>query len=583
MAARIGSAGVTRRVSTVSRVGLSWLALLLLGVLPTVGRAQPGAAEWSLLDPTVDDPPAARVLAGDLDAHFREPLPARVVLPPAESPRWVRVVLPPNPTPEPRALAIDRLPMRVLDAYLPDGKGGFTPSRRSFFSPDPARFSPGAFVFRLPGAVDAGGVAYLRIEQPGRLYLGMDILDEEALSRSESRFAAGITAGVTTLAVMLLVNLVFMLALRERLYGYYVAFLAAQMAWVLFATGIAFMLPLLAPTGAYPGGLSGVLITLSNALMLQFARHFIELPCRHPRLDIAIQALMIAFLSLSLAFLLPIDFATRWVGHVASAVFLLLPLVLLPVMLRAWYGGSREAGLFLFAWLPLGALGAQRTLIGLGALEPGAFSLYLPLLAVAFEAVALSLALAWRVLQLRIQRDRAQYQADYDALTGGLSRRAGEQRLQSLLLSCHAESRSLSVVIVDLAHLKAINDSYSHHAGDACLRALGERVRGVLAARGELIRWGGDEFLLVLPDCGPQAAGEIAGGIAEAIREPAVRFGDVELVLAVRLGVTSAALSDADVGTLIERAQRALGDRRNTGPPRIGVAPPKWPAGAVEA
>lgn len=583
MATTRGSAATSCCAPWSPRKAALCLILWLFGGLPAGASAAAQDPGWWLLDPGIDDPPAARVLAGDLDAHFRESLGRRVVLPPSPNPRWLRIVLPPNVERSPRVLAIGRLPMRLLEAYLPDGQGGFTHAQRSFFAPDPARFSPSAFAFRLPEAADAGGVAYLRIVHGGRLYLGMDVLPDEQFSRSEQHFAAGITAGVTTLAVMLLVNLVFMLVLRERLYGYYVAFLAAQMLWVLFATGLAFLLPLLDSTGAYPGSLSGVLITLSNALMLQFARHYVELPRRHPRLDWAIQALMIAFLSLSFAFLMPIEFATRWVGHVASGVFLLLPLVLLPVMLRAWWSGSREAGLFLFAWLPLGALGGYRTLIGFGVFEPGAFTLYLPLLTVAFEAVALSLALAWRVLNLRIQRDRAQYQADYDLLTGSLSRRAGEQRLQSLLTSSLAESRPLSVLFVDLDQLKAINDSYSHYAGDACLRMLGERVRSELAGRGELIRWGGDEFLVVLPDCGPQAAGEFAERIRAAIRAAAVRIDDVELVLATSLGVASAALSDHDIHTLIQRADRALYSAKRAGRNRIAVAEPVRSASPVEA
>jgi diguanylate cyclase (GGDEF)-like protein len=569
------------RASALSRslAGIVTALVLLLAASAAVASGP----EWWLLDPGIEDPAADRVLSGALDPYFGQLLPRRTVLQPSPDPRWLRLALPPNPDQGSRVLAISRLPMRVLDVHLPDGQGGYSHASRSFFAPDPLRFSPSAFVFELPASLDEGGIAYLRIVQGGRLYLGMEVLAADQLARSERQFATGITAGITTLAVMLLVNLVFMLALRERLYGYYVAFLAAQMLWVLFATGIAFLLPILDQAGNYPGSLSGVLITLSNALMLQFARHYVELPQRHPRLDWAIQGLLVAFISLSLAFLLPIEFATRWVGLVASAVFLMLPLLLLPIMLRAWAGGSREAGLFLFAWLPLGALGAHRTLVGFGLFEPGAFTLYLPLLAVAFEAVALSLALAWRVLQLRIQRDRAQYQADYDVLTGGLSRRAGEQRLRAELASSIAASRPLSVLFVDLDHLKEINDIYSHYAGDACLRELGTRVRTELAGRGELIRWGGDEFLVMLPDCGPQAASLLAERICRAVREPPVKAGDVELVLATSLGVASAALTDADFHTLVQRADRALYNAKRDGRNRVAVAEPRWAVGAVEA
>jgi len=552
------------------------IALLAIAVVvfPLLATAAPPALQLRLMDPDVGEVSAASVLSGSLERHFSRPLPASTALEPASGPRWLQLQIAPNEQAGSRVLAVARLPMRRLELFLPTTDGRWQALQRSFFEPDAGQFTPGAYVFELPSALDRGGRAYMRIDHGGRLYLSARIEPVAAFFRGEQRFQFAITAALTTLAVMLLVNLVFAVALRERLYAYYVAFLGVQMLWVLFATGVGFALPGSALLATYPGSLSGSLVTLASALMLHFARHFAELPSRHPRLDVLMRLLMFAFLGLALAFTLPVDFSHRWVGLAASVVFLLLPVVVLGVMLRAWWGGSQPAALFLAAWLPLGAFGAWRTMISFGAVAPDLAALYAPLFAIAYESIVLSLALAWRMLELRIQRDRAQFLADYDALTGGYSRRAGELRLQRLLQLCHARSAALSLVFFDLDHLKEINDVHGHSAGDACLRELGGRVARVLDGRGELIRWGGDEFIAVLPDCGPMAARTIGAELCESVRRTPIRIGDTDIALGISAGVASAQLDDMSVQCLVERADRALYDAKRQGRGRVVIAEP---------
>ncbi len=549
-------------------IGRSWcvsicVALWLASVAPAA------ALELHMLDPRAGEVSAADVLSGRIDRHFSVPLSTRVALEPSRQPRWFRLEIDAAEQTGEQVLTVARLPMRELEVYLPTPAGGYTLESRSFFAPDAEHFSPSTFIFDLPDALPPNAPVYLCVEHGGRLFLGIDVMPAADFYRHERTFVAAITAGFMTIAVMLLVNLVFLLALRERLYAYYVAFLASQMAWVLFASGIAFVLPGVHVLGQYPGSLSGTLLTLANALMLQFARHFADLPTRHPLLDRALRALLFAFLALALGFVLPVEFPHRWVGTAASAVFAMLPVLLLFVMLQAWRAGSRSAGLFLLAWLPLGAFGAYRTLISFGGATPSLLTMYAPLFAVALESVVLSLALAWRMLGLRIQRDRAQYLADYDVLTGGLARRAGEQRLHSLFTACMAHGRAFSIAFFDLDHLKTINDVHGHSAGDACLHEIGARVSAVVGDRGQLVRWGGDEFLLLLPDCSPARAREIVTSLCAAIRAQPLDHRGTELALGISAGVASAAHQDSNAQAMLERADRALYAAKRQGRGRV--------------
>lgn len=91
-------------------------------------------------------------------------------------------------------------------------------------------------------------------------------------------------------------------------------------------------------------------------------------------------------------------------------------------------------------------------------------------------------------------------QASHDGLTGCFSRASGEELMD---IQFHIAARSgapLSVVFADLDNFKAINDSYGHDAGDSALNAAAESLRFNLRAGDVLLRWGGEEFVIILPD-----------------------------------------------------------------------------------
>lgn len=91
-------------------------------------------------------------------------------------------------------------------------------------------------------------------------------------------------------------------------------------------------------------------------------------------------------------------------------------------------------------------------------------------------------------------------QAAHDVLTGAFTRRSGEEAIAQHFRIAARMGTSVAVGFVDLDNFKSINDGFGHEAGDAALRSAAQSLRGLLRRSDLLIRWGGEEFLVVLPN-----------------------------------------------------------------------------------
>ena len=107
-------------------------------------------------------------------------------------------------------------------------------------------------------------------------------------------------------------------------------------------------------------------------------------------------------------------------------------------------------------------------------------------------------------------------QSTRDALTGALTRKTGEEMIEQQFSMATRTGAPLSVAFLDLDHFKAVNDRFGHHAGDAQLAAAAHALRATLRLQDMVVRWGGEEFLLILPATDEQQAIRAVQRIAEA-------------------------------------------------------------------
>ncbi|KPC55438.1 GGDEF domain-containing protein [Amantichitinum ursilacus] len=157
-----------------------------------------------------------------------------------------------------------------------------------------------------------------------------------------------------------------------------------------------------------------------------------------------------------------------------------------------------------------------------------------------------------------------------DGLTGVYNRRFTEARLIDEIGRVERYHHDpFSVVLLDLDHFKQVNDTYGHLGGDEVLRVVADRVRGVLRDTDVFGRYGGEEFLLMLPQTNREGAMVVAERIRFAIGSETVQFNDTEIRVTSSLGVAVYVPGSQNVEEVKQQADEALYASKRSGRNRV--------------
>jgi diguanylate cyclase (GGDEF)-like protein len=272
----------------------------------------------------------------------------------------------------------------------------------------------------------------------------------------------------------------------------------------------------------------------------------------------------------ALCFTTIVSIATFTGGLYAPAIAWLVVVPLIATMLD----GPRTGGFW------LGVVAAELILISLVApaeharaqtLTPDGFRLLTGVSLLGLAGCVFAALLVDHLTISAVDR-RLQYYATHDGLTGLLNHRVLLEVLERETTSPRSAGSTLALIMIDVDYFKSVNDRYGHVAGDEALQETASRITRCLRPEDYVGRYGGEEFLCILPDCPLPTARRLADLTRQSIAGREFVIGERSISMSVSLGVAMCAVGEAGEGLdALRRADRALYTAKRCGRNRTCV------------
>jgi len=538
---------------------VAWMCALFFALAAEAvpAYANVPALQVAALAPLKPAPSAEQVIHGGMDDRFK---PSRTTHTPnaVETQRWYRLSIDRDwhETSSPVLNFTGATYIRITVYAPPD----YRPHELWFAQTEElARFSRHHLALELPHDLRAGQAIYVRIAADNfTRQIRADITDMATYQAQDLTHVRLTTLFSSVQFTMVLAALCLWLVLRDRVLLYFIGYTGCQLMNQLLTSGEMYELPggaLLVPLGTHAPWL---FIALSAPLLLSFILEFCELreitpgPARvlgHMRWPYLVIATLLCF-----------PFAER-MHLLASAYnlwFIVTSLWALSAVILAASRHGRQARFFLVAWLPQVLLTLVRLSQILLALDLPRWLEYSLPFATAFCSVVVTIGLADISLRARRERDMAHHLADHDALTGLLNRGALVGRLHDAVAQARPQHQPLALIFLDMDHFKSVNDRFGHQSGDACLRAVADAIADELRPTDSLGRYGGEEFVALLPATAHEQAMTVGERIHRRIEAMQVHARGHTFQTTISMGVASLMGVNDTADDLIARADAAL-------------------------
>ncbi|HRN61406.1 MAG TPA: diguanylate cyclase [Luteimonas sp.] len=473
--------------------------------------------------------------------------------------------------------------LRYPDGHIEQHAGG---DHLPFSSRDVRYRHPNLLVDLPPGVPVE---LLLRVESESSMQVPLHLYTPSKFTEvsRDAQLAIGLYYGI--LLALFFYNLVLWISLRDASYFWYLCHISAFGLVLFTLNGLGF--EYLWPNSPWMADhMVPISICLALIAMLQFARTFLELPLRAPRLNTGTIGLIAFFVVFGIASVwLPYRISTP----IASRAVLVGILWIVFTTILIVHRGYTPARLLLLAWSMFLLGTAVFTLLAFGALPKNFATEYGVQIGSALEMLLLSIALGYRYAQLRNENQRITTEANRelernvasrtqelqqalvqlkdaheklqdssrrDALTGLFNRSYFHEGFDRLLAGCRAERRPMSLLMVDLDHFKSINDHHGHLVGDDCLRWAARQIGRTLRPHDALLaRFGGEEFVVVLPGHDLRSAVAVAEDVRRALVSAPCESQGLRVHVSASIGVhtvTPDAIDDMD--DALETADKAL-------------------------
>jgi diguanylate cyclase (GGDEF)-like protein len=472
---------------------------------------------------------------------------------------WVRLTLA-NPAKQERLVYL-RQGYPLIDSvqlFEPQAGGGWrrvATGDRTPFGTRPVMHRDFLFPLTLPPG--SSSTYYLRYASQGPVDINLSLLGPDQLTADVGReqLAYGVYFGCV---LMLLVwsGLVFV-AVRDQAFLAYFAYVAVFGLYMTVNTGLAFQF-FWPDSPRWGNAVLPLLLNLSLITALEFSTTILRARDYTPRLNVAARVLQ-ALAVLGIALTPVVEYATL----IKPVTFLIFISVIFMIALGGIcaLAGSRPARFYVVAWGAFLAGSVVFLLKNFGLVPHTFMSQHSWQVGALLEMILLSMTLSSRMNELK-------HQSRTDPLTLLGNRRLFDTRLPVEFENARAARRPVSLLVLDIDNFKTYNDHHGHTLGDEAIKMVGGVLRRFARKPVLACRYGGDEFCVILPDTGAEAAATVA----ERLRANVQAGGSDESRITVSVGYATFSGGEfPSADKLFDAADAALFSAKEAGRNRISA------------
>lgn len=414
----------------------------------------------------------------------------------------------------------------------------------------------------LPGSTDV----YVRVESQDPLIIPMYLYkgDELVSNKVNQGYIYGLIYGF--LAALLAYNALLAFSLKSRRYLFYAQYLCFFLLMNASYTGHAYkwFWPEAPIWQQWSNPILMLLYVISGLL---FAMRFLGSRIHLPKLHKVIATYCsVLTLIAAICVLLGSNVVLLYTAFIAIIPFSALMIFSGAVALIS---GMKAARYFLAATI-FATLGAAYTSFTVsGVFDYSDLGFHAVEIGMLIEAVLFALALSHQFKISQEDKVRAEKLADIDQLTGLYNRRGFDKILAPLFSTAQRNERKISLLLLDIDHFKMINDQYGHLAGDKVITHLSTLLLEEARTGDVVARWGGEEFILLLPETDSSEALSLAERLVRRAADLTILFEQQEITFTVSIGVASLMIDDKSFLQLLDKADHALYKAKADGRNRV--------------
>ncbi|WP_017444975.1 sensor domain-containing diguanylate cyclase [Gayadomonas joobiniege] len=423
-------------------------------------------------------------------------------------------------------------------------------------------------VFSFILSPDTCSQLYLQTQTYSHQWFKLDIFDQKHSLSALVGSRTDIALLVGMLMALIIYNFLLYISARQRENIFYSLYLISGAVWIALSYGL---------FANFFGwvGLAVMQLHMSLVCMPIFLILFM-MSIFETRQNYAIEHKALMFmLTLLLLELVYSVFDIIGAMKIASSLAALMMLVTISVSISLWRKGNPLAPLFLIGHILFVIFNGLSVLYYKGILDFHYITCYGVGIGITLEALMLAFILSYRlkILEgLKESQEKLKQQASTDAMTNLYNRRYFNDNAASQIKASLAKQQPVCILLLDIDKFKRINDGYGHQTGDEVIVDCAQTILNNLRASDLAARFGGEEFILLLPSCPLAQAEQIAQKIRNSVKQnKIVSFVGHELTYTVSIGITQITelTAGSSVEDFIHQADKALYQAKEQGRDRI--------------